>query len=74
MSTTHLTLKLPEDLVRRLKQSVPAHRRAAFVARAIEQGLAAREVGGFGFGGGRIQGVPVDMEKLAAMYGAEQGE
>ncbi len=41
MPTQTLQLRLPEDLVRRLKRSIPAGGRTAFVQRLLEQALPA---------------------------------
>jgi hypothetical protein len=39
MATEQLLLRLPDDLVRRFKRSVPSRRRSAFVQQLIEQAL-----------------------------------
>ncbi len=39
MTTQQLLVRLPEDLVRRLKRRVPARGRSAFVQRLLEQAL-----------------------------------
>jgi hypothetical protein len=39
MSTEQLLLRLPEDLVRRFKQVVPARERSAYVRQLLEQAL-----------------------------------
>jgi predicted transcriptional regulator len=39
MSTEQLLLRLPNDLVRRFKQIVPARQRSAFVRQLLEQAL-----------------------------------
>jgi hypothetical protein len=41
MPTEQLLLRLPDDLVRRFKRSVPSRRRSAFVQRLLEQALPA---------------------------------
>lgn len=43
MATEQLLVRLPEDLVRRLKRRVPARARSAFVQRLLEQALPADE-------------------------------
>jgi hypothetical protein len=39
MATEQLLLRLPENLVRRFKQNVPARERSAFVRQLLEQAL-----------------------------------
>jgi hypothetical protein len=39
MATEQLLLRLPDDLVRRFKRSVPNRRRSAFVQQLLEQAL-----------------------------------
>jgi hypothetical protein len=39
MATEQLLLRLPDDLVRRFKRSVPSRRRSAFVQQLLEQAL-----------------------------------
>jgi hypothetical protein len=39
MPTEQLLLRLPDDLVRRFKRSVPSRRRSAFVQQLLEQAL-----------------------------------
>lgn len=39
MATEQLLLRLPEDLVRRFKENVPARERSAFVRQLLEQAL-----------------------------------
>ena len=41
MPTEQLLLRLPDDLVRRFKRSVPSRRRSAFVQQLLEQALPA---------------------------------
>ncbi|MFL5255056.1 MAG: hypothetical protein ACJ8AI_19620 [Rhodopila sp.] len=43
MTTEQLLLRLPEDLVRRFKQAVPARERSAFVRQLLEQALPAAD-------------------------------
>jgi hypothetical protein len=43
MPTEQLLLKLPNDLVRRFKRSVPSRRRSAFVRQLLEQALPPEE-------------------------------
>ncbi len=39
MATEQLLLRLPDDLVRRFKEAVPARERSAFVRQLLEQAL-----------------------------------
>jgi predicted DNA-binding protein len=39
MATQQLLIRLPEELVKRLKRRVPARKRSAFVQRLLEQAL-----------------------------------
>jgi hypothetical protein len=39
MSTAQVLLRLPDDLVRRFKRSVPSRHRSAFVQQLLEQAL-----------------------------------
>ena len=39
MPTEQLLLRLPDDLVRRFKRSIPSRRRSAFVQQLLEQAL-----------------------------------
>jgi hypothetical protein len=43
MSTEQLLLRLPEDLAKRFRQTVPARERSAFVRRLLEQALPAAD-------------------------------
>lgn len=43
MATRQLLIRLPDDLVRRLKRRVPARARSAFVQQLLEQALPADE-------------------------------
>jgi hypothetical protein len=43
MPTEQLLLRLPDDLVRRFKRSVPSRRRSAFVQQLLEQALPSQQ-------------------------------